>query len=102
MLEPDMKLCTTATNTPVDTITGPKGTQVGLSVAFFADPPSGGVEAYDWIAVPPRCVDLGEPITSPDFKRVVTLKKEGTLYVKAYDANGFTLDTQVVKVSPSA
>jgi hypothetical protein len=97
-----MSLCISSTNQPVSALVGPAGTATELKVSFFADPPDGGAVAYDWVAVPARCVDLGEPLTDPDFKRVVTIKKTGTLYVKAYDSNGFTLDTQVVQVIPSA
>lgn len=101
MKSPDMKIVVTATNQPCDALVGPVDSEVGLSVAFFADPPSGGVQRYEWHAVPRQCLDLGEPITDPDFKRVVTLLGKGHLVVVAYDENGFKLETQIVIVDPT-
>lgn len=102
MKNPDFKVTVTATGQTVNALVGPVDSEVGLSATFFADPPSGGVQRYDWHAVPFYCVDLGEPLTDPDFKRVVTLKGKGHLVVVAYDDNGFALHSQVVQVTPSA
>ena len=99
MKQPVFKLVNAATGQPVDALTGPVGSLVTLRGDFLVDPPEGGA-SYVWKAVPKACVSLGGPVYEPDFKREVTVNRNGALYVSAFDSNGFRLDSQTVKVRP--
>lgn len=100
MRNPVLAITNTATGQVLNALVGPVQSEVGLTAAWKEDPPSGDI-IYEWSATPPFCVDLGEPITSPDFKRVVTLKTRGSIVVKVYDENGFYLYSNQVVVDPT-
>lgn len=100
MREPVLKITSSDTGQDLNAIVSPKGTPVPVTAAFRADPPSGSIE-YEWQATPPWCADLGEPLTAPDFKRVVRPLGRGVLQVVAYDENGFYLYSSTVTIDPS-
>jgi hypothetical protein len=86
---------------PVNTLTGPVGTEYTLRVDFKQDSPSGETQ-YLWEVSPPMCLEnVGETYV-PDFKRKYRLKGDGEVKVQVFDANGFYIYTQTVKVSPSS
>ena len=85
---------------PLNAAVGPVGSVVNVRADFTRDPPSGAVD-FVWKAVPKKCVTWGEYRTVPDFKRSITLRSKGALYVTAYDEWGFALQSQTVKVDPA-
>lgn len=85
---------------PLNACTGTVGSVVNVRADFTRDPPSGEV-AYVWKAVPKKCVVWGEYRTEPDFKRTLTIRSKGALYVTAYDEWGFALQSQTVKIDPA-
>ena len=87
-----------ATGTPVDIIVSPVGSVLTLRCDFLQDFPVGEI-VYGW-TVTKKCVDSAQQFT-PDFKRDVTVRGHGTIRVTVRDENGFSLQTQTVKVSPA-
>lgn len=100
MRQPVVRIVRAETATVVDALTGPVGTEVTLRADFTADPPSGPT-AFVWKVYPKAALVWGEYRTEPDFLRKATLKRDGVVYVTAYDEHGFALQSQTVKVRPS-
>lgn len=100
MREPVLKITSSDTGQDLNAIVSPKGTPVPVTAVFRKDYPDGPV-VYEWEVTPRWAADLGEPLTDPDFKRVIVPRAKGSLVVVVYDENGFYFYSDPVAIDPS-
>lgn len=100
MRQPVLALVHADTGIRLDVIAAPAGSPITLRADFTADPPSGEV-SYVWKVYPKAALVFSDYRTEPDFLRYATVRRDGVVYVTAYDEWGFALQSQTVKIRPA-
>lgn len=96
MKKPKFEILNTATGKPTSGWVTSPGDECEATAWFTEDGPEGDV-LYQWIESPPGCVEWTD--RTYNWKHKFVIKAKGEFFVRAYDENGFHLDSNSVFVN---